>query len=197
MKLNSHQFEDVYKELDIELDDLGCVMLKVDGKDIPKVKDEAVLYKSEDPKKFWVDGFSETPHLTLLYGLLKPAEEYRKQIKEVLTGWKIKTVSVEKVGYFDSPYEEEPYFCIVAYLKVTPELLEGHHRLQLLPHIDTFPEFTPHVTIAYIKKDEKTRDKVISAYDKKLAGIELRITGFDLGGEKEKDEKDKIEAKKD
>lgn len=185
-QLSSHQFEDIYRDLEIDLDKLGCVMLKVDAKDIKKPKNEEMLYTSSNLKRFWIKGFvaEKTPHVTLLYGLLKPAEEYRKQIKEVLTGWKIKSVKIKEVGFFESQYEDDPYFCIIAHLDISPELLEGHERLQFLPHIDTFPGYKAHISICYIKKDEKFRDKLIAAYNKNLSGKEMKVTGFDLGGEK-------------
>ena len=54
---------------------------------------------------------------------------------------------------FPSPWEDEPYSCIVSELTLTPELRDAHARLSLLPHINTHPTYRPHVTLAYVHRD--------------------------------------------
>ena len=164
-QLNSHQFPEVYKDLGINLDDLGCVMADVEP--TQKMMDfklpDDVLYTSKNPDRKWIKGWvmGETAHVTLLYGLLENAHLWEKQIKRVLKDWEMKTVSIEEVDYFDSQYEDDPYYCIVAHIKVSQNLEEGHERLQFLPHVDTFAGYKPHMTIAYIKKDKTILDEVL------------------------------------
>jgi hypothetical protein len=187
-QLNARQYEKIYKDFGIDLNKLGCVMLDVDGDAIPAFpKDlEENLYFSYDPALFWINGFvgGMTPHVTLLYGLLHPAGEIKDKIFAVLEGWEMKTVKVKGISFFESNIENAPYYCIIAEIDITPELLEGHQRMQLLPHIDTFPEYKAHLTIAYVHKNEKVRNQVVAFY-RSLVGKKLPVLGLNFGGNKE------------
>src|SRR5690606_15581939 len=104
-QLNSHQFDSVYKALNINVDKLGCIMLDVDGSDIEDYTQEDELYYSKDKNIFWVKGFvaGKHPHITLLYGLLKNGGVWKKYVNKVLDGWDLKTIEVEEVSFFDTP----------------------------------------------------------------------------------------------
>jgi len=174
-QLNAHQYEGIYEELGIDLNKLGCVMV-----DLEPFDSEAMMaamlavgddfYLTNDNDKPWIDGFSlqSKPHITLLYGLMENAHKYEPYIADVMQGWNLEHLEVDHIGYFESPYEDDPYYCIVAHIKLTAELLEGHARLSLLPHIDTYSSYLPHLTIAYIKKDEMARDRVIDYFTSTL-----------------------------
>lgn len=181
--LNSHHFENIYKELNIDLDLLGCIMLDLEAK-LPQPGNKDILYFTKDSKKFWINGFvaGDVPHITLLYGLLKSGKEWKEYVDQVLSDWKLEQVTIDYFGYFDSPYENEEYYCIVAHIKITPSLLEGHQRLSFLPHVNTFPGYKAHMTYAYIKKDEKVRDELIATLNKHWAGTTMKITGINYGG---------------
>jgi len=56
--------------------------------------------------------------------------------------------------------------------------------MQLLPHIDTYSEYKPHVTICYIQKNDKLRDEIIKDLKETLVGRRLYITNINLGGNK-------------
>lgn len=183
-EINANQFQSMYTDLAIRLNELGCIMLDVEGSEIKNIISEEDLYYTIDPSKFWIKGFvaGTTPHVTLLYGLIYAGHRsFRKFVDTVLKGWDMDSIEVEKVGYFESVYKDEPYYCIVAHVKLTEELLEGHARLELLPHINTFTKYNPHVTIAYIRKDEKLRDYVVATYNTLLAGKKLTISGTNYG----------------
>jgi 2'-5' RNA ligase len=191
-QLNSHQFKEVYEWLGIKVADLGCVMLDVapvlfKSNEVREVFEDIgnYFYKSENNDRFWIDGFvaQKTPHATLLYGLLQPAENYKRHIDRVLEDWKAEPLKIKEIGFFESPYEDDPYYCIVAHLEVTKNLKEGNDRLQFLPHINTFAGYKPHITIAYIEKDDTYRDEIITSL-KFLEGKELEVTGVNLGGNK-------------
>ena len=182
----AHDYPEIYKALDIDLSALGCLML--DTEPIPyDFSDwhEDLFYKSNNKKRFWIDGFvgAKTPHVTLLYGFLKPAIEYKTYINNLLEDVYIKDVEIENISYFDSPYEDEEYYCIVAKLKITDDLAYANEKLQLLPHVRTFPDYKAHVTIAYVRKDENARDKYIK-HLKPLIGSKLKVTGLNFGGDK-------------
>lgn len=158
----------MYAELGINIDKLGCIMLDIDGANIPKPVDESVLYVTSNPDRFWIKGFvaGKVPHVTLLYGLMESGQKNKQYVDKVLEGWSIDSVEIDHVGFFESPYTDDPYYCIIAHLKITDNLLEGHKRLEFLPHINTFPDYKAHITIAYVKKDEAVRDQVIDYYNK-------------------------------
>lgn len=186
-------FEDVYKDLNINLDKLGCIMLDVEPLDnmysIEQDGAGVALYYSKNPDRFWINGWiaNKVAHITLLYGLLEEGRNYEKYINQVLANWKINEVEIEKISYFDSPYKDEPYYCIIAHIKVTPELMEGHQRLEFLPHINTFASYKPHMTICYLDKrqGEDYRDRMIKQFNDLWAGKKLKVKErINLGGNK-------------
>lgn len=132
---------------------LGCVMQDVEPVDLSALPDEW-CYTSPHPDRRWISGKQVgEAHVTLLYGLLDNANTIREDVDEVLDGWEPGTISASDFEVFPSPFEDEPYSCIVARLDVTDNLLDAHARLSLLPHVNTYPTYKPHVTLAYVHKD--------------------------------------------
>ena len=191
-QLKSHDFPEVYKWLGINLNTLGCVMLDVEplfNMSLHHQASDLDLYYAKNKERFWIDGWiaGKVAHITLLYGLLETAKNYEPHISKVLEGWEMKVVEIDNVGFFDSPYPDEPYYCIIAHIRVTPELLEGHQRLQFLPHINTFNTYKPHMTICYISKErgEEYRDGLIADFNRRWSGAKLFIKEtINLGGNK-------------
>lgn len=201
-QLKAHDFKEVYKGLGLNLSTLGCVMLDVEPVEIPTyiiqryddgsqvnydtwIKEK--LYFAKDKTRFWIDGWTadKVAHITLLYGLLETAKNYEWHIEQLMKDWSLDHVEIENVGYFESPYEDEPYYCIIGHIKMTDELLEGHQRLEFLPHVNTFAGYKPHMTIAYIQKDEAFRDDFISEMNKVFKDKKLSISkNLNLGGNK-------------
>ena len=132
---------------------LGCVMLDVDGPPISRLLPSTWLYSSTHPDRRWISGAQDSGHVTLLYGLLDNANAIRADVDEVLDGWAPAAIETDRVGTFPSPFPDEPYACIVAHLALTDSLRDAHSRLSLLPHIDTHPEYKPHVTLAYVHRE--------------------------------------------
>lgn len=189
-KISSNTFPKVYEALNVNLAELGYVMLDLAAPslDLPANLAEG-LYESKVEERFWINGygFSKNPHMTLLYGLLESAQEWKDEVDAVLTGWECPAVRVDHVGFFNSPFEDDPYYCIVAHLELSPEIIEGNKRLELLPHINTYLNYKPHVTIAYVKKDEVLRNSMIRFFQQKLKGRMLKVTGVNYGGDADKD----------
>jgi len=185
-QLNSHMFENIYKDLNIDLDSLGCIMIDTEKIDIGEWKEKDIFYKTKNKTRKWIDGnvSTKTPHVTLLYGLLKNGNEWKKYVDQVLDGSNIKTVEIEDVSFFESPYKDEKYYCIVANIKVREELQDAHNRLEFLPHINTFDSYKPHVTIAYIKKNPVTRKLIIDDLKRKLVGKKLKVLKINYGYKK-------------
>lgn len=179
-QLNSHDFEGVYKKLKINLDTLGCVMLDVDPLNSMNANDHEGmegLYYTKNSDRKWINGWiaGNVAHITLLYGLLDNAHNWEEHIESVLSLWEMDTVEIDHVDYFDSPYDDEEYYCVVAHIKVTPELMEGHARLEFLPHINTFTGYKPHMTICYIRKDERLRDMYLKQFNDLWKGKNLKV----------------------
>lgn len=190
-EVKAHDYKTVYEDLGLDLSKLGCVMLDVEPLDnmysIDLEGAGVALYYAKNKSRFWIDGWviDKTAHVTVLYGLLHEANNYKKHIQKVTDLWSIESVEIEDITFFDSPYEDEPYWCLVAKVKKTRELMEGHERLSLLPHVDTFGEYKPHITIAYIDKsqDEEYRDNLIEHFKILWVGKKLKTKKeLNLGG---------------
>jgi 2'-5' RNA ligase len=178
-KINSYNFLNIYKDLNIDLKKLNCVMLdlNIDNeiKDIIATIDPNSFYESQNYT--WIKGYvGNSAHCTLLYGLLDNVKV--EHCQEVLEGINLNELRIKEYSFFESPNEEE-YYCIVAKLEVDSELLEAHKRLNFLPHINTFLDYMPHVTIAYIKKDEELKNKIIQALSKHKMRLLVEKISFD------------------
>ena len=202
MEIKAHNYKEIYEALGYNLSKLGCLMLDTEPIKLPShiIQDwetgsgvnfdsfftELYMYKAKNKDRFWIDGYvsDKTPHLTLFYGFLQEAGCFKWHIEKLLEGTNISSIKIEDVSFFESPYEDEPYYCIVAKVEKTPELLEAHNKMTLLPNLQTFPDYKPHITIAYIKKDEHARDIFIEDMKSYLVGKELKVTGLNYGGNK-------------
>ena len=98
----AHDFPQVYKELGYDLSKLGCIMLDLEPLELLVDKDK--LYYASNKDRFWIDGLvaDKTPHVTLLYGLLRSGLEMKKHVDTVLSGVDIGSVTIDHVGYFES-----------------------------------------------------------------------------------------------
>lgn len=188
-QLSAHQFLNIYKWLGINLNDLGCVMLDLkpfeNAFSIAVDGAEVALYYAKDKTRFWINGWVfDKPHTTLLYGLLSQGKNLEPHIERALEGWKLNEVEIEDIGFFNSPYPDEPYWCLVAHITMTPKLLEGHQRLEFLPHINTFTGYKPHATICYLDKGQGDayRDGMIADFKKLWVGKTLEVLSVNLGG---------------
>lgn len=190
---NAHNFKEIYEMLGYNLSKLGCLMLdtepiKTEYYEMMQDGTTAYFpeYRAKNKDRFWIDGYvaDRTPHLTLFYGFLNEAGCYKKHIEILLADVDISEVKIKDIGFFDSPYEDEPYYCIVAHIEKTPELIEANNRMKFLPNIHTFPEYSPHITIAYIEKSEVVRDRFIDHLKKDLIGKSLKVVGLNYGGNK-------------
>lgn len=182
--MTTQDFKEIYDELALPILELGCIMINTDPLKVSDLVDEEDLYFTQDSSKFWVNGIvSEwgTPHVTLKWGLLQSGKVWGHLVDKVLEGWSINSVEVEEVGYFESTYQEESYFCIIAHLKVTDELKDAYYRLSFLPHIDNFPEYKPHITLCYIKDNPEVRDKLVSDLNERYKNKKIKTKDLNYG----------------
>jgi 2'-5' RNA ligase len=194
-QLAARDIPDLYDDLEIDkraiTDDnyRGCIMINTEI--IP------VLDHVEDADKDLVEATSSNdhtmgavseiePHATLLYGLLNNGNIWKDKVDSVLKGWSISNVKIEEISYFDLGDS----YAIVGLLESTPEIIDGHDRLTLLPHINTFSEYHPHITLAYVKHDEVIRDKWVKALSKQYNNKKINTTDINYGDLPEDDSVD-------
>ena len=177
---------------DDDRDDFGCIMLDVEKVEVLSVvKDgETDLIEATSEGDHQMGAVAEhEPHITLLYGLLENGNDQKDKVDSLLEGISIETVEIESVDYFDSPDN----YAVVAKIKQTPELIEAHGRLLMLDNRQTFSEYTPHMTLAYINKDADV-NKWVSALDAKYKGKIVKAIGINYGDEAEKETASKTRA---
>ena len=181
--VSASDFKHVYEDLGFKTSNLGCVMLDTEPLFISDIIHISELYYSDSPDHKYVAGIvsESVPHVTLLYGLMRTGPEMRKHIDEVMAGWGAEELEIDDVGYFESTTDGEPYYCIVAHIKLTENLLEAHGRLSFLPHVNTFIYYRPHITLAYIRRNEESRDDIIRILKKRFKGKMVKPTGVNYG----------------
>lgn len=171
---DARDFPEVYKALGIDTSRMGCIFLDL----------EAIPESLIPPEEWGYDrGFAAArqPHSTLLYGLLHPGPEIAEQVDAVLADWERPyTIRTEGVLAFDTP-AHVAFQPIV--LKVgrgsQHALYEANQQLQLLPHIRTFRDYNPHITIGYA--DKAHVDKVMDFYAARNTYIQLDCYGINYG----------------
>lgn len=179
MTISAAQFPEVYATLGIKTDTLGCIMLDIEPLALPDTLDAEDLYYSMEQEFVQGDVVGHAAHATLLFGLL-PMLHRNALVDMVLEGWeKPNHVDIESIGVFPGKEEDgTEYSCIVAHLDPAG-LVEANSRLRLLPHIDTFPEYRAHMTLAYVKAEATTEwVETLSSFVGKL----VKTTELNYGG---------------
>ncbi|AVO24433.1 phosphoesterase [Microbacterium phage AlexAdler] len=193
--MNKNQFvgrEELMFHLGVDVKTLGYVGLTFDPLDVRRILgygnasgvaiiDSDYVYAPEGDYRDWVRGpVGETKaHVTAKYGLLIPAHEIKEAVNQLI-GWpRAVTAEVVDIEVFPSPYEDLSYGCLVARLG-GDDLLEMNAALSVLPHVDSFTEYKPHVTLAYLKPEIAAYAGVAEATDW-LLGARLPVTGIDYG----------------
>ena len=183
--VSARDFPDLYDGTGVNPDDLGCIMLDVEPMDVLKhlpaeLHDNLVQATTRHDHAMGAVAESEA-HVTLLYGLLENGNVWKDKVDAVLTGWKLDRVEIDEVGFFETPDS----FAVVAHVKLTGDLVDGHERLTLLPHIQTFSEYKPHITLAYVDKDTDVTPWV-KALGAAYNGKTVKSVGINYGDEPEK-----------
>lgn len=190
--VTSHDIPNLYDGTGVDPSETGIVLINTEK--IPVLQyiedgEDDIYYGDENDTHYGVPAETE-PHLTLLQGFLENANNWKDKIDKVLEGWEMPTIVIEEVGFF----ERDDYIAVVGHVKKTDELIDGHERLTLLPHIQEFSEYLPHITLVYLKKGVST-NKWVKPLAKKYNGQKVAIKGLNYGDKPAKKVKKKNSLK--
>ena len=122
----------------------GCAMLYFNFPEIYKIQDainpDHLYY--EDANGGY--GFEDEPHTTLLYGLHE--EVTLENIQKVLDNYTYTTCKIHNPSLF-----ENEKFDVLKFDVSGDNLHESNSDLSKLPHTTSYPDYHPHLTIAYLK----------------------------------------------
>jgi len=124
--------------------DYGCVMLFFDFpemKKIQKIIRTEDIYEDETDDSF---GLETEAHITLLYGLHDGVSS--ENIKTVL-----KKISFGSCKLTNASIFENEKYDVLKYDVEGDGLHEANIQLKKFPYTSDFPEYHPHLTIAYLK----------------------------------------------
>lgn len=142
-------FEDFIMEKTGDTYDYGCVMLYFNFDQLEEIHakiDQEDLYVEENDRTF---GLEDEPHVTLLYGLHNDVTLDR--IKNVIGNSTFDKLVLHNVSLFENEYD-------VLKLDIRYPTRGGaflhkcNKDLAKLPHTNSYPDYHPHCTIAYLKK---------------------------------------------
>jgi len=122
----------------------GCVMAYLnipDWESLTSYIDEEDLYKPEN-KRF---GLETEPHLTVLYGLHSDVND--EDVLNVFKGVKSSDIQLDILGI---DIFENKQFDVVKMNVKSETLNHLNAELRKLPHTSDYPDYKPHITIAYL-----------------------------------------------
>jgi len=124
----------------------GCVMLEV-----PISNWDEIIYSISKEDIYEVEGenygLQTNPHVTILYGLHE--EVSLEQVKSVFEDIdESLDIKIEGIGVFENEKFDVVKFNVVP----SGTLQDLHNKLSEFPNSNEYPEYEPHITIAYIKK---------------------------------------------
>jgi len=122
-----------YGSVEMEVDILGQV---------PRIPDEWICRDASGGA-----AIPDAHHVTLKYGLI-PGLVSEADVWETLSGWDrplLCSGGMEIAAFGGS--DDETYVALRCPL---PALSEAHRLLSRLPHVDPFPTYEPHVTLAHV-----------------------------------------------
>lgn len=100
-----------------------------------------------DPKDLGEFGLEKEPHVTIMDGI--DPDVKLDEIVKIVQGWLKPTVILEQFGVFEREDFDVLYLKVNSFdIGVCRELAKG------LPNFQSFPHYSPHLTVAYLKAGE-------------------------------------------
>ena len=157
---DGQEFSWVYIDIPKEIRDVhDSVTSEIDSNDI---------YVIDKKDGDWSYGIEDDPHITVKYGL---EFDNPKRVIKILDGEKGGNVEIEDIEVF----EQDKYDVLVARCK-SEALNKIHNKLtDELGIEDKYPEYKPHITLAYFKKG-KAKKYVSMAFK----GFTYYLLSFDF-----------------
>lgn len=127
---------------------------------------KALIPKSELSE----DGYEENPHITVKYGI---HSEDGRDIEPILSGENYITAKLGKTAVFSS----NPDYDVVIIEVESKDLQKLNKKIAENTEVtDTFPNYTPHVTLAYVKKGEGAKYAGRNDFE----GVELKFDSVEF-----------------
>lgn len=123
----------------------GCLMLDVDFPEVKELQKQIKkedLYTQEGENSF---GLERDSHITLLYGFDKSVTV--DQLKDIINEFDFpKEIKTKSISLFENEYDVLKFDIDDSFLK------KVNKALKVLPYKNDYPDFHPHLTVAYLKK---------------------------------------------
>ena len=125
----------------------GCVMVEIpisNWDEITSSIDTEDVYQEEGDS---THSIQKNPHVTILYGLHEEVTD--EMVKSVFDNFN-SDINIEVDGI--DIFENEKYDVVKFNVRPDGTLLELHNKLSEFPNSNEFPDYKPHITIAYVNK---------------------------------------------
>jgi len=126
--------------------EFGCLMLYVkfpNWSEFTSQIDSSFLYEPESERY----GLETEPHITILYGIHKDVKD--EDVLDLFSDINTKEFDLKLSGI--DCFKNKDYDVLKINIK-SDKLNELNTIAKSLPHTDTYPDYKPHLTIAYLKK---------------------------------------------
>lgn len=139
------KLKELYQSMEsTETYEYGCVMLYFNFFDLFKIQsliniDD--LYEIPNSTQF---GFENNPHVTLLYGLHNTVKD--SDVSDIILHQKFGMMELYNISTF-----EKDKFDVLKFDVRGDGLIDANRRFRTLPHTNTYKDYNPHLTIAYLQ----------------------------------------------
>jgi hypothetical protein len=138
------KFKDFLTEASGNTYDYGCAMLYFDFPKMSEIHDQidpSDIYEEDEDKTY---GLEDEPHCTLLYGLHKEVKS--PKIQKILGEFIFGPCEIHNASLF-----ENDKYDVLKFDVKNEELHKCNSALCKLPFTSDYPDYHPHMTIAYLK----------------------------------------------
>ena len=148
----------------------GCIMVPVPPVLADSIRGyaetipEALRKRTEDAS----NGIPDEVHITVKYGILT---EDVNEVAEVVAGTNPIRIKLGRAGVFHNPTE-----AVIRLSVDSPELRELHNKVcHNLRHVNTYRDYHPHVTVAYMIKREDDPYYYRTFFSDDFEGLEFDV----------------------